>query len=94
MCSPDKSAPPALPSSSRFAEDFAFLAARVPAAFAMLGIRNETVGSVHGLHSPQFRLDEVAIPIGAGLHVQFALDFLERGGLGGSGSGPTSREEL
>ncbi len=69
------------------------MAARVPAAFAMLGIRNETVGSVHGLHSPQFRLDEAALPIGAALHVQFALDFLERGGLDGKG-GSAARDEL
>lgn len=80
--------------AARFAEDFAFLAARVPAAFALLGIRNETAGSVHGLHSPQFRLDEAALPIGAALHVQFALDVLERGGLGGSRGGSAAREEL
>ncbi|PRW20779.1 IAA-amino acid hydrolase ILR1-like 3 [Chlorella sorokiniana] len=48
-----------LPQPFMFAEDFAFLAGRVPAAFAMLGIRNETVGSVHGLHSPQSRTSEV-----------------------------------
>lgn len=58
------------------AEDFAFLAAKVPAAFIMLGIRNESAGSVHGLHTPQFRLDEAALPLGAALHVRFALDFL------------------
>jgi IAA-amino acid hydrolase len=42
----------------------------------MLGIRNESAGSVHGLHTPQFRLDEAALPLGAALHVRFALDFL------------------
>ena len=86
--------PPTHPASlHRYSEDFAFLAARVPAAFAMLGIRNESVGSVHGLHSPHFRLDEAALPIGAALHVQFALDVLERGGLG-SGGGGGQRDEL
>ncbi|KAL4433432.1 hypothetical protein ABPG77_010285 [Micractinium sp. CCAP 211/92] len=59
-----------------YAEDFAFMAERVPAAFAMLGIRNETAGSVHGLHTSRFRLDEAALPLGAALHVQFARDFL------------------
>ncbi|KAI3437723.1 hypothetical protein D9Q98_000171 [Chlorella vulgaris] len=59
-----------------YAEDFAFLAAKVPAAFIMLGILNESAGSVHGLHTPQFRLDEAALPLGAALHVRFALDFL------------------
>ena len=33
-------------------------AEEVPAAFTFLGIRNETLGSVHGLHTPQFLLDE------------------------------------
>lgn len=56
--------------------DFAFMAEHVPAAFAMLGIRNETAGSVHGLHTSRFRLDEAALPLGAALHVQFARDFL------------------
>lgn len=72
------------------AEDFAFLAARVPAAFAMLGIRNESAGSVHGLHTPQFRLDEAALPLGAALHAQFAVDFLGDG----SRRQPASKEEL
>ncbi|KAL4451666.1 hypothetical protein ABPG75_007328 [Micractinium tetrahymenae] len=72
-----------------YAEDFAFLAERVPAAFAMLGIRNETAGSVHGLHTPRFRLDEAALPLGAALHVRFALDFLE-----GAAKGQLPRDEL
>ena len=44
----------------------------------MLGIYNETAGSVHGLHSPHFRLDEYAMPLGATLHAHFALAFLEQ----------------
>lgn len=70
----------------------------------MLGIRNESAGSIHGLHTSQFRLDESALPLGASLHVQFALDFLQAGGNqdaaaggrgadGGSSSGG-GREEL
>ena len=82
-----------------YAEDFAFMAEAVPAAFVMLGIRNESAGSVHGLHTPQFRLDESVLPLGAALHVQFALDFLaassSNGGRGGgSGGGELGREEL
>ena len=79
------------------AEDFAFLAAKVPSAFLMLGIRNDTAGSVHGLHTPQFRLDEAALPLGAALHVQFALDFLrsrQQGAGGGAGGAAAAREEL
>lgn len=39
-------------------EDFAFIADIVPSAYLFIGIRNETLGSVHELHTPQFKLDE------------------------------------
>jgi metal-dependent amidase/aminoacylase/carboxypeptidase family protein len=54
------------------AEDFAFFAQRVPAVVARLGIYNEAKGSVHSGHSPQFRLDEDAIPTGIATLVAFA----------------------
>jgi IAA-amino acid hydrolase len=73
----------------------------------MLGIRNETAGSVHSLHTPSFRLDEAALPLGAALHARFAVDFLNGDGDSSSGSGgaaaageaerpskPATREEL
>lgn len=75
-----------------YAEDYAFMAERVPAAFAMLGIRNASAGSVHGLHTSRFRLDEAALPLGAALHVQFALDFLAEAARGRQQ--PQHREEL
>ena len=37
-----------------------------------LGIYNEAVGSIHSGHSPQFRLDEAAIPTGIAALVAFA----------------------
>ncbi|HEV8020654.1 MAG TPA: M20 family metallopeptidase [Candidatus Lustribacter sp.] len=54
------------------AEDFAYFAQRVPAVVVRLGIYNETKGSVHSGHSPQFRLDEDAIPTGIATLVAFA----------------------
>ena len=48
----------------------------VPGVFTYLGIRNETVGSVHGLHTPQFTLDETVLPRGAALHAAVAFEFL------------------
>jgi len=54
------------------AEDFAFFAERVPAVVVRLGIYNELRGSVHTGHSPQFRLDEDAIPTGIATLVAFA----------------------
>ena len=58
-------------------EDFAFFGQVVPSVMAFLGIRNETLGSVHGLHSPLFQLDEDALPVGAALHAAFATRYLE-----------------
>ncbi len=54
------------------AEDFAYFAERVPGVVGRLGIRNERLGSVHSGHSPQFRLDEDAIPTGITALVSFA----------------------
>jgi amidohydrolase len=54
------------------AEDFAYFAERVPSVVGRLGIYNEARGSVHSGHSPQFRLDEDAIPTGIATLVAFA----------------------
>jgi amidohydrolase len=54
------------------AEDFAYFAQRVPAVVVRLGIYNEALGSIHSGHSPQFRLDEEAIPTGIATLVAFA----------------------
>jgi IAA-amino acid hydrolase len=54
------------------AEDFAYFAQRVPAVVGRLGIYNEALGSIHSGHSPQFRLDEGAIPTGIATLVAFA----------------------
>jgi amidohydrolase len=54
------------------AEDFAYFAERAPGVLVRLGIRNEAVGSVHYGHSPQFRLDEGAMPTGVRTLVGFA----------------------
>ncbi len=53
-------------------EDFAYFAQRVPGVMVRLGIYNEAVGSIHSGHSPQFRLDEDAIPTGIRALTAFA----------------------
>ncbi|GAC1414116.1 MAG: amidohydrolase [Candidatus Velthaea sp.] len=53
-------------------EDFAYFAQRVPGLLIRLGIRNERLGSVHFGHSPQFKLDEGALPYGIRTLVAFA----------------------
>lgn len=58
-------------------EDFSFYGhAGVPAAFTFLGIRNETAGSVHGLHTPRFMLDEDVMHVGAAYLASLAAEFL------------------
>ena len=53
-------------------EDFSYFAQRAPGVLVRLGIYNETIGSIHSGHSPQFRLDEGAIPTGIATLVAFA----------------------
>lgn len=55
-------------------EDFAYYVQNgVPGCFVALGIRNEALGSVHSVHTPQFLVDESALPIGTAMHVEFAM---------------------
>ena len=63
-------------------EDFAFIARKVQSAFTFLGIRNETAGSVHGLHTAKFTMDESTLKKGAALHAILATEFLRNKGLG------------
>ena len=46
------------------AEDFAYFAQRVPGLLIRLGVRSESSGAIHPGHSPLFRIDERALPIG------------------------------
>lgn len=54
------------------AEDFAYYAQRIPGLQVRLGIRNERAGSTHSGHSPLFRIDENALPVGVETLVAFA----------------------
>lgn len=70
-------------------EDFAFYgAAGVPAAFVFLGMRNETAGAVHGVHTPQFTLDEQVLQTGAAYLASLASQWLEQH------SGSAAHQEL
>jgi IAA-amino acid hydrolase len=69
------------------AEDFSFYSQAVPAGFYYIGVRNETLGSVHTGHSPYFMIDEDVLPTGAAVHAAIAERFLaEHGSLMGSAS--------
>lgn len=62
----------ARPAPTMGAEDFAYFAQRVPGVHVRLGIRNEQTGAVHSGHSPEFRIDEAALPVGVQTLVAFA----------------------
>ncbi|KAL0374823.1 UNVERIFIED_CONTAM: IAA-amino acid hydrolase ILR1-like 7 [Sesamum radiatum] len=59
------------------AEDFSFYAQKIPAAFFMIGIRNETMKPIKGLHSPHYVMDEDVLPLGASMHAAVALAYLD-----------------
>jgi len=61
------------------AEDFAFYTHTIPGAFLMIGVRNDSIGSTHSLHSPHFFLDEEVLPVGAALHATIAKMYLDHG---------------
>lgn len=77
------------------AEDFSFFTRTVPSTFMFVGIRNEIVGSVHNLHSRNFKVDEGVLPLGAAVHAGLAMEYLarQREGFGAQGAG-SSRDEL
>lgn len=57
-------------------EDYAEFTKHVPAAFYFVGVSNSKLHSDYPHHHPKFNIDEAALPIGAALHVQSALDYL------------------
>ncbi|MDX2061523.1 MAG: M20 family metallopeptidase [Bacteroidia bacterium] len=58
------------------AEDFAFYTHQIPGCFYRLGTRNEARGIVHGLHTPQFDIDEEALRLSTGLMAYLAIETL------------------
>ncbi|XP_075638875.1 IAA-amino acid hydrolase ILR1-like 3 [Castanea sativa] len=59
------------------AEDFSFYSQKIPAAFFMIGVSNETLKSNKNLHSPYLVIDEEVLPIGAALHAAVAISYLD-----------------
>lgn len=58
-----------MPAPMFAAEDFSAYLEHAPGCFMFLGARNEAAGAVHGLHTPQFKLDEAIMQTGVALHV-------------------------
>ena len=60
-------------------EDFSFYCKHAPGVFVGVGVRREGDVEGFGVHHPRFEPDEAAMPVGAALHVGFALDAVGRG---------------
>ncbi|KAI3975001.1 hypothetical protein MKX01_005112 [Papaver californicum] len=58
------------------AEDFSFYAQKMAAAFFLIGVKNDTMKQVKGLHSSRFIADEEVLPIGAAFHAAVAMTYL------------------
>ena len=61
------------------AEDFAWYTHQVPGCFYRLGTRDESRGIVHGVHTPQFDIDEAALGLSTGLMAWLAIQELQHG---------------
>jgi amidohydrolase len=61
-------------------EDFAFYTHHIDACFYRLGVRNESKGLIHGVHTPSFDIDEQALAIGPGLMAWLAVNELNTRG--------------
>tara|TARA_B100001250_G_scaffold74574_1_gene60932 strand:+ start:4369 stop:5538 length:1170 start_codon:yes stop_codon:yes gene_type:complete len=55
------------------AEDFAYYGNEVPACFYRLGTANIAKGTIHGLHTSRFNIDEDALKVGVGLMAYLAI---------------------
>ena len=58
-------------------EDFSFVLQRAPGAMVRLGVRHKDWEQVRPTHSPEFDLDEAALPIGVAVMAGMAMRFLE-----------------
>ncbi|QES89265.1 M20 metallopeptidase family protein [Rhizosphaericola mali] len=56
------------------AEDFGYYTQKIPGCFYRLGVRNETLGYINNVHTPNFMVDERAIEIGIGLMTYLGIN--------------------
>lgn len=65
-----------LEKASMAGDDFAYFGERVPASYFKLGVGNKAIDACYPIHSPKFKADENALPIGAAIMAQTAIEFL------------------
>jgi IAA-amino acid hydrolase len=60
------------------AEDFGFIAEEIPCTYFMIGTGSgENPPTNFGLHHPKFALDESQMPLGAEMHLNWAIRALK-----------------
>ncbi|MDP3392934.1 M20 family metallopeptidase [Sediminibacterium sp.] len=59
------------------AEDFGYYTQVIPGCFFRLGVRNESKGIIHQVHTPKFDIDESAIEIGAGMMAYLGISLIK-----------------
>ena len=59
------------------AEDFSFYSQLIPACFFRLGVRNESLGIIHGVHHPKFNIDHQALKVGVASLSYIAINSLK-----------------
>ena len=65
-----------LPHAAMTGDDFSYFSQAVPGAYFKLGVGNTQIDAVYPLHSPKFRADDNALPIGAAIMAQIAEEYL------------------
>lgn len=59
-------------------EDMPYYFQKAKGVYAIMGYRNEEEGTIYPPHHEKFKIDEDYLKYGVALHVQFALDFLNK----------------
>lgn len=59
-------------------EDFAFYSQKIPGFYYNLGVRNEDIGAVNMLHTPNMIVDENAFPLGIQTMTMLAINYLKQ----------------
>ena len=60
------------------AEDFSFMAGEAPGCFLRLGVHQPSWEKQYPVHTPTFRLDEAALPLGTAMLVATTLAWMEQ----------------
>jgi amidohydrolase len=61
-------------------EDFSIMAEEVPSCFMFLGVTHPEWDEIYPVHTPTFRIDEDALPIGTAVLVSAALEWMNEMG--------------